>query len=90
MKPGDAATEIIGDIEKRRIGIGHLQAAAQHLLRDIAACLREAMTILEQLNSLPDPNRPMTEQTADDTAFDSAAANVEAIWGQQVREHGLK
>src|ERR1017187_5736521 len=43
MKPGGAATEIIGDIEKRRIGIGHLQAAAQHLLRDIAACLREAI-----------------------------------------------
>src|SRR5439155_21050322 len=84
---GDAAVEVVRDIEQRAVAIRDLRIERQKLWRHIAR-LDPGMNALEQLHGRARPYAPVTEQAAPDTQRDWRSVAQESERRQQV-EHDV-
>src|SRR5262249_24257342 len=71
VDPGDAAVEIVGDVEQRGVRVGEV-------VRDLAplAMIRITMDAFEHLDSAARPDSPLAEQSAYETQFAKAGDQV--------------
>src|SRR4051812_13274464 len=65
MNSRDASGKTVGGVEKRGVRVGDFDVSAQQC-RGNFFFMRGTMTFIEQANCFVRPNRPMTEQAADD------------------------
>ena len=83
MNARDAARKLMRGIEEGRIGIGNLDVARQPFLRERLLFAR-LLDFLQQLHRFPGPDRPVTEQTANDRLGDRRSVHLESIGRQQI------
>src|SRR5687768_13173925 len=79
----DAAGELVGGVEERGVAVGDLDAAHEHVARDLAL-IAVMLTLDEQPRRLLRPNRPVAQQPANDPAFDRLVAGRDAVRREQV------
>ena len=88
VQAGDAAGEPVGSVEERGVGVGDLDARAQQRRRH-GALFRGGLTGVQQLDGLPGPHGPVSQQAADDAALDRASRRCESERGHEVRDDGI-
>src|SRR6266436_2305930 len=81
---GYAASKAMRRIENRGVGVGQFNVPLQEFTGDSGAFCNGAMAFAEQFHRTVRPDRPLAEQTADDSAFDDLSIARKSKGGEQV------
>ena len=73
VNAGDAAGEIVGDIEERGVGVGRRDGQTKQIRRDAFCLSRGVMAGAEKLDRATSPDGPMAQQPSDDPSLDLPA-----------------
>jgi hypothetical protein len=69
MKPCNAAGKLVGRVKEGSIRIGDLDASLQKCIGHTVGTASGSLALVEKLNGIPGPNRPVPEQTARHAEF---------------------
>src|SRR5579884_2123807 len=81
---GDAAAEAVGRIEHGSVRIREFVGRTQQFDGNRSSTTDNGMTLVQQLDRLPCPHRPLAEQPADDASLDGPSTDGKAIGREQI------
>ncbi|MNC34069.1 hypothetical protein D3C75_824860 [compost metagenome] len=85
MNARDAAVKLMGRIEQCRVAVRNLDAECQPACRQ-GGIIADFFDLAQKLNRFACPDRPVSEQPADDFLLHRLPVNLEAVSGQQIRD----